>query len=59
VDAETIETTLAVQGIGLAPGRAARLARALEAFLGPSMADPLRGTLELEADPTGFVLRAR
>jgi hypothetical protein len=54
--AEGIETTLAAQGIALAPGRAARLARALEGFLGPSMADPLRGALELECDPAGFAL---
>ena len=54
--AEAIQTALAAQGIELAPGRAARLARALEGFLGPSMADPLRGTLELECDPAGFAL---
>jgi hypothetical protein len=54
--AEAIETALAAQGIALAPGRAARLARALEGFLGPSMADPLRGALELECDPAGFAL---
>src|SRR5918992_1422841 len=45
--AEAIQTALAAQGIELAPGRAARLARALEGFLGPSMADPLRGPREL------------
>lgn len=54
--AETIQTALAAQGIELAPGRAARLARTVEGFLGPSMADPLRGAIEFEADPTGFVL---
>ena len=54
--AEAIETALAAQGIDLAPGRAARLARTLEGFLDPSMADPLRGALELEHDPAGFAL---
>jgi hypothetical protein len=54
--AEAIQTALAAQGIDLAPGRAERLARALEGFLGPSMADPLRGALELECDPAGFAL---
>jgi hypothetical protein len=54
--AETIETALAAQGIALSPGRAERLARAVEGFLGPSMADRLRGALELEGDPPGFVL---
>ena len=52
---EAVETALAAQGISLAPGRAERLARALEGFLGPSMADPLRDALELESDPAGFV----
>jgi hypothetical protein len=54
--AEAIETALAAQGIALAPGRAARLGRTVEEFLGPSMADPQRGALELEHDPAGFAL---
>jgi hypothetical protein len=54
--AEAIETALAAQGIALSPGRAERLARTLEGFLGPSMADPLRAALELDCDPAGFVL---
>jgi hypothetical protein len=54
--AEAIETALTAQGIDLAPGRAERLARAVEGFLGPSMADPMRGALELECDPAGFAL---
>jgi hypothetical protein len=54
--AEAIQTALAAQGIDLAPGRAERLARALEGFLPLSMADPLRGALELESDPAGFAL---
>ena len=53
---DAIETALAAQGIRLAPGRAERVARGLQAFLGPSMADPLRDALELDSDPTGFVL---
>ena len=48
---EAIETVLAAQGIRLAPGRAERVARGLQAFLGPSMADPLREALELDAVP--------
>jgi hypothetical protein len=54
--AEAIETALTAQGIALSPGRAERLARAVEGFLGPSMADPMRGALELERDPAGFAL---
>ena len=54
--AEAIETALVAQGIALSPGRAERLARTLEDFLGPSMADPLRAALELETDPTAFML---
>ena len=54
--AEAIETALAAQGIALAPGRAERLARTVEGFLGPSLADPLRSALEFECDPAGFAL---
>jgi len=50
---EAIEAALAVQGIGLAAGRAARLAQGLSAL---SVADPLRDVLELESDPTGYAL---
>jgi hypothetical protein len=40
----------------LAPGRAERIARAQQALLGASAADPLLGTLEFQADPSGFLL---
>ena len=50
---EAIEAILASQGIHLAPGRAAKIAAALNAAV---VADPLRNALELEADPTGYLL---
>ncbi len=50
---EAIEAALAVQGVELAAGRAARLAQGLNAL---SVADPLRDALELESDPTGYAL---
>ncbi len=50
---EAIEAALAVQGVELAAGRAARLAQGLNAL---SVADPLRDALELETDPTGYAL---
>jgi hypothetical protein len=53
---EVLEAVLAAQGIVLAPGRAERLARAQQALLEASAADPLRGTLEFHADPSGFLL---
>ena len=53
--ADTIETTLAAQGIALSPGRAERLARAQQALLDASGADPLRAALAFDADPAGFV----
>ena len=51
-----IEDALAAQGIALAPGRAERIARAQQALLGASAADPLLATLEFQADPSGFLL---
>lgn len=51
-----VEALLEAQGIALAPGRAERLARGLEALLEASAADPLRATLEFHADAPGFVL---
>ena len=54
--AEAVEAALAAQGIALAPGRAERIARAQQALLGASAADPLFGTLEFQADPSGFLL---
>ena len=54
--AEAVETVLAAQGIALAPGRAERLARAYQALLEASAADPLLARLEFDAVPTGFAL---
>jgi hypothetical protein len=53
---EAIEAALAAQGIALAPGRAERLARAQQALLEASAADPLRACLPFDADPPGFLL---
>jgi hypothetical protein len=53
--AEAVEAALAAQGIVLAPGRAERLARAQQALLEASAADPLRGALEFDAAPPGFL----
>jgi hypothetical protein len=50
---EAVEAMLASQGIRLAPGRAAKIATALNAA---AVADPLRAALDLEADPTGYLL---
>ncbi|HWI98274.1 MAG TPA: hypothetical protein VNU96_04615 [Burkholderiales bacterium] len=54
--AEVVETLLAAQAIALAPGRAERLARAYQALLEASAADPLLARLEFDAVPTGFAL---
>jgi hypothetical protein len=54
--AEAVETVLAAQGIALAPGRAERLARAYQALLDASAADPLLAGVEFDAVPTAFVL---
>jgi hypothetical protein len=53
--AEAVETTLAAQGIALAPGRAERIARGQAALLEGAAADALRGSLAFDADPTAFV----
>jgi len=53
---EAVETTLAAQGIGLAPGRAEKIAPGIEALLDAAAKDPLRATLEFEADPTSYLL---
>jgi len=53
---EAVEVLLTAQGIALAPGRAERLARAYQALLEASAADPLLARLEFEATPTGFLL---
>jgi len=51
---EAVEAILASQGIRLAPGRAARIAAALNASA--DLADPLLGALEFETDPTAYAL---
>ena len=48
-----VEEALRLQGIGLAPGRAERIAAALNSFL---VADPLRETLPFECDPASYAL---
>lgn len=52
---EAVEAALAAQGIALAPGRAERLARAQQALLDASAADPLRGALEFDAAAPAFL----
>jgi hypothetical protein len=52
--AAAVEAALAAQGIGLAPGRAERLARAQAALLDAAAADPLLASLEFDADPPRF-----
>jgi hypothetical protein len=49
---EAVEAALASQGIELAPGRAAKIAAALDAA---AVADPLRNALEFEVDPATYV----
>ena len=49
---EAVEAILASQGIRLAPGRATKIAVALDAMA----ADPLLGALEFETDPTAYAL---
>ena len=48
---EAIEAVLAAQGIRLAPGRAEKIANALNAA---TVSAPL--SLEFESDPTGYAL---
>jgi len=50
---EAVELLLAVQGIRLAPGRAERLAAAMNQL---NVSDSLRDALELDIDPTTYVL---
>ena len=54
LSAEAVEAALAAQGIGLAPGRAERLARGQSALLASAASDPLLGSLAFDADPTTF-----
>ncbi|MSQ64469.1 MAG: hypothetical protein EXR33_11665 [Betaproteobacteria bacterium] len=51
---EAVEAALASQGIRLAPGRAVKIAAALNASA--DLVDPLLGALPFEADPTAFAL---
>jgi hypothetical protein len=51
---EAVEAALALQGIRLAPGRAARIAAGLNATA--DLADPLLGSLEFETDPASYAL---
>lgn len=53
---DAVETLLAVQGIGLAPGRGERLAQGLRASIGASLEHAARSELEFDAEPCGFVL---
>ena len=53
--AEAVETVLAAQGIALAPGRAERLARAYQAMLDASAADPLLARLAFDDLASGFL----
>ena len=50
---EAVETALAAQGIGLAPGRAEKLAAGLSAG---ARVDATRTVLPFESDPTGYAL---
>ena len=52
MDAAAIETTLAAQGIRLAPGRAAKMVAPLAAAIGPALSDPL----QFDQDPAGHAL---
>lgn len=51
---EAVEAILSSQGIQLAPGRAAKIAAALNSSA--DLADPLLGSLEFESDPTTYSL---
>jgi len=53
---EAVETALAIQGIGLAPGRAEKIAPGVEALLDAAAKDPLRAALAFEADPAEYAL---
>jgi len=53
--AGVVETVLAAQGIALAPGRAERLARAYQAMLDASAADPLLARLAFDDLASGFL----
>jgi hypothetical protein len=52
-NAEALELLLAAQGIRLAPGRAERLAAAMNQS---DVSDSMRDALELDIDPTTYAL---
>jgi hypothetical protein len=54
--ADAIEAAVGGQGIRLAPGRAEKMAAAMNA---PRAADPLRDVLPFEADPTSYAAAER
>ena len=56
LDAHSIETLLAAQGVPLAAGRAERLAPAVNAL---AVADPLRAGLAFEVDPSSYARTLR
>lgn len=51
-----IEAAAAIQDIELAEGRAQRIAPGVEALLKAAAKDPLRDSVELETDPTSYLL---
>ncbi len=52
-NSEAVELLLAAQGIRLAPGRAERLAAAMNQS---NVSDPMRDALEFDIDPTAYAL---
>jgi len=50
-NAAALAVVLAAQGIELKPGRAERVARGVQDVLAALAADPLRRTVEFEAEP--------
>jgi hypothetical protein len=51
-----VDEVLSRQGIELAPGRAEKMAPAVEGLLAAAAKDPLPGKLEFEIDPTTYTL---
>ena len=52
-----VDEILSRQGIELAPGRAEKMAPAVEGLLAAAAKDPLLGRLPFEVDPTTYILR--
>jgi hypothetical protein len=52
-----VDEVLSRQGIELAPGRAEKLAPAVEGLAAAAAKDPLLSQLPFEVDPTTYVLR--